>query len=253
MSDVVVVGMGELGRVFADGFARAGHTVHPVIRSTSMASVSAHLPAPSLVLIAVGEADLAHVLETLPSAWRDRAALLQNELRPEVWRKYLVDPTLAVVWFEKKAGRDLKPILNTNLIGPHATLLRDALDALAIPCVVEHGHDALRRALVLKNAYILVTNIAGLTHATTTGGLLHEHGEVFEALARKVILVELALFDASINEAEIREITHALRAAFLADPNHALRGRTAEARAARFEAAFAGVADTISGYAPRPL
>ena len=55
---VVVVGLGEMGSVFARGFLRLGYTVHPVTRNREMQVVADEVANPELVLIAVGEADL---------------------------------------------------------------------------------------------------------------------------------------------------------------------------------------------------
>jgi len=55
---VVLVGIGEMGGVFARGLLRSGHPVHPVTREQSMAELAIDLPSPELVLIAVGEKDL---------------------------------------------------------------------------------------------------------------------------------------------------------------------------------------------------
>ena len=73
---IVVVGLGEMGSVFARGFLRLAYTVHPVIRGVEMQTVADEIADPELVLIAVGEADLAQQLAKVPDAWKDKLVLL---------------------------------------------------------------------------------------------------------------------------------------------------------------------------------
>ncbi len=63
---VVVVGLGEMGSVFARGFLRTGYSVHPVIRGVEMQAVADDIPQPEMVLIAVGENDLHEQLIKVP-------------------------------------------------------------------------------------------------------------------------------------------------------------------------------------------
>ena len=71
MRPVVLVGVGELGGYFAQGFLRTGYRVIPVRRQDSMATVAKNNPEPEVVIVAVAEADLDDVLANL----RDRTAL----------------------------------------------------------------------------------------------------------------------------------------------------------------------------------
>lgn len=103
MSEVIIIGLGQLGRVFAGGLLRTGHTVIPVNRGDDMDALEKSHPAPKLVLVAVAENDLHGVLAALPGRWKPRAALIQNELLPRDWQAHgYVDPTIISVWFEKK-------------------------------------------------------------------------------------------------------------------------------------------------------
>jgi len=53
MKPIVVIGIGELGGVFARGFPRLGYPVCPVTRIPSMTTGAAELSAPELVLLVV--------------------------------------------------------------------------------------------------------------------------------------------------------------------------------------------------------
>jgi prephenate dehydrogenase len=71
---VVIVGIGEMGSVFARGFLRLGHPVYPVVRdieATDMAAVAARVE-PELVVVAVAERDIRTVLSEIPRPWRNK-------------------------------------------------------------------------------------------------------------------------------------------------------------------------------------
>ncbi|OTE95570.1 hypothetical protein BCS42_12230 [Crenothrix sp. D3] len=63
---VVIIGMGELGEIFARGFLKLGYPVYPVLRSMQLATVVSAIPEPELVLLAIGEDDFHPQLEVLP-------------------------------------------------------------------------------------------------------------------------------------------------------------------------------------------
>ena len=115
---VVLIGVGELGGVFARGLLRTGNPLYPVHRDTNMQVVADTVRTPSLVLLTVAEDRLHAVLKVLPQCWRNCVGLVQNELLPRDWRKHdVVNPTVTVVWFEKKPGQDYKVILPSLLHG----------------------------------------------------------------------------------------------------------------------------------------
>ena len=95
---IVVVGMGQLGSFFAEALARRGAHVVPVRRGDALDRALD----PARVIVAVGEDDLASALEALPSPWRDRVVLVENELAPATWRAHGIErPTVACVFFER--------------------------------------------------------------------------------------------------------------------------------------------------------
>ena len=59
---IVIIGLGELGGVFARGFLRCGHPVYPITRQMSIAEESQKIPTPALVLVSVQENELHSVL-----------------------------------------------------------------------------------------------------------------------------------------------------------------------------------------------
>jgi hypothetical protein len=227
----VVIGLGELGSLFSLGLLKAGRSVVPVLRDTDRAAVVRAHPAPELALVAVAEADLDSVLAGLPEAWRSRTGLLQNELLPEVWRQHRIEnPTVAVIWFEKKPGKPVRELLPSVLHGPRAPLLADALGRVGIATRIAPDDRALCRALVDKNLYILTTNIAGLALGGSVGQIWREQRDAMTAIARDVLELQRALTGIDWPETDLlRELERAIDA----DPDHAAAGRTAPARLTR--------------------
>lgn len=227
---VVIIGIGEMGGVFARGFLRLGHPVYPVGRtSDDLATLADEIPPPALVLVAVGEADLQGVLESLPDAWRDRVGLLQNELLPADYAR-LPEPTVVSVWFEKKKGRDAKAIIPSPVQGPLASLIADALAAVDIPTRELSTDEQMLFELVVKNLYILTTNIAGLRAGGTVSALWAGSPDLARAVASDVIDIQEAMTG---REFDREHLLQAMRHAFDGDPDHGCAGRSAPARLGR--------------------
>lgn len=228
---IAVVGMGEMGSVFGRAFLRYGYPVYPIVRRTSQSDIAQELAAPELVLVSVGEADLKSVLTHLPNNWRDRTALLQNELLPRDWMSYhLVNPTIISVWFEKKKGQDVKVLMPSPIFGPHAHLLQTVLGELDIPSTIVEDEAQMVFELVRKNLYILVTNICGLKTGGTVGELWAKH----ETLVREVVHDVLGIQQELVGNVLDREkLVTAMLVAFNGDPEHKCMGRTAKQRLQR--------------------
>ncbi len=228
---VVIVGLGQMGGVFARGFLRLGHPVYPIVRGMDMAIEAEQVPPPELVLIAVPEDDLAPILAALPEPWRDRVALLQNELLPPDWeRQALENPTVISVWFEKKPGQEAKVILPSPIYGPQAQLLHDALATLDIPSVILEDRQQLVFELVRKNLYILTSNICGLETGGTVGSLWEQHRALAQDVATELLDIQEWLVGAPMDRPALIQ---AMAAAFRADPEHRCMGRSAPQRLRR--------------------
>jgi len=227
---VVVVGLGEMGSVFARGFLRSGYTVIPVIRGVKMQTVADEITNPELVLIAVGEADLHEQLVKLPEVWKDKLVLLQNELLPGDWQQYDVEPTVISVWFEKKKGQDSKVILPSPVYGKHAQQLADALASIDILTNILEDEAALLYELVLKNVYILTSNISGLQVGGNVGQLWDDNKSVAKAVAADVIRLQEALTGKTLNH---QALIDGMVAAFNGDREHMCMGRSAAVRLQR--------------------
>jgi len=226
---VIIIGIGEMGGVFARGLLRLGHPLFPITRTTSMAAAAGEIPHPSLVLVAVAEGDLQPVLDSLPVAWRSRVGLLQNELLPAHWEG-LSDPTVISVWFEKKQGMDHRVIIPSPVFGPRSELIAAALATLGIPTRILAGEEDLVFELVVKNLYILTSNIAGLGVGGDVGALWTEHRDLALRIGNDVIDLQESLTGRRF---ERDGLFDAMVDAFEGDPSHKCMGRSAQARLAR--------------------
>ncbi|MCB9591005.1 MAG: hypothetical protein H6718_36710 [Polyangiaceae bacterium] len=232
-TSAVVVGLGQLGAVFAEGWLKAGRAVVPITRSVSLEEVSADIPRPAVVLVAVGEAALPALLEALPPAYRERAALVQNELLPRTWRGAYgaeVDPNVAVVWFEKKPGKLIHSIRPSVLHGPQANILAESMGQQSLPYFIAESEAQRDFELVLKNLYILALNLGGLAYPCSAGELWRDHQDLMGPLADELITLQAGLLGRKLDRAEL---LGSLERAIAADPTHGARGRTAEERLGR--------------------
>jgi ketopantoate reductase len=230
-SPIVLIGIGEMGGVFARGLLRAGYPVFPVNRGADLDATARTLPSPELVLVAVAENDLHAVLERMPVTWHARVALLQNELLPADWRQYgFTQPTVISVWFEKKKGQDVRVLIPSPVFGPGGAVLRDSLMQLDIPVRILDSEDQLQFELVRKNVYIVTTNCAGLVAGGTVSELWANHRELAEGVAREVVRIQEALVGETL---PADRLIKGMLEAFDGDPEHGCTGRSAPARLAR--------------------
>ncbi len=216
-----------MGGVFARGFLGIGLSVIPVIRSSDPVAVAAQVAEPRLCLLAVGEADLGQALATLPRQWKDKVGLLQNELLPRTWQTYDVsDPTVAVVWFEKKPGQAVKQIISTPVAGPEAGMVVESLGAISIEAHEVSASD-IELALVAKNLYILTANIAGLESRGSVHDLWYSHRNLAESVTDEIIEIQRDLLGHDFDQAAAKaEMVRAIDA----DPDHGSMGRSAPIR-----------------------
>ncbi len=241
--------MGQLGSVFSEAFLKMGRPVVPVLRHQSIAKACTALKSqePEIILLAVGEDDLAGALCGVPASLRDRVVLIQNELRVSSWS---VDnhaaphsPSGAIVWFEKKPKKSIHLVLPSVLFGPPAPLILGALKNLEISARTVDTPDAIAHELVLKNLYILGLNLAGMRVGGNAGQLLSSHEEYFLPLFEELFHLESTLLQEESRKnsgSYFREVTlnktrllKDLREAIHSDALHACSGRSAPRRLKR--------------------
>jgi len=226
---IILVGVGEMGAVFARGFLRLGHPVYPVTRATDISEMATAVTDPEAVLVAVGEKDLQTILRELPSAWADRLMLLQNELLPADYANF-PHATVISVWFEKKKGQDSKVIIPSPAHGPKARLLEQALAGIDIPVRQLESNKDMLFQLVAKNLYIITTNIAGLKTGGNVGELWRDHRQMAKSVANDVIDLQEALTGETFDRTALIQ---SMVDAFDGDPAHQCMGRSAPARLQR--------------------
>lgn len=228
---VIIVGMGEIAQVLAQGFLKTGHPVIPVTRRQSLVDVLAQSPDAVALVLAVGEKDLPTLLTHIPSAWHERLVLIQNELLPKDWQSAgIVDPTVISIWFEKKPGKLVKQLMPSSVFGRNAALMAETLEAVGLNARPVPDLTAMQNELVIKNVYILTTNIAGLK----VGGDVETLWRAHQPLARSVALEVIALQEKLVGETLAAEpLIQGMLAGFAGDPTHACQGRTAAARLQR--------------------
>ncbi|MDH5423388.1 MAG: hypothetical protein OEY29_00170 [Gammaproteobacteria bacterium] len=227
---VVVIGMGEIGAVFARGFLKAGYPVFPLLRADSIDELQQQVTDPAAVIVAVGENDLQAVLKQIPQSWLSVLVLLQNELLPADWGGLAIEPTIISIWFEKKKGQDSKVIIPSPVYGPLASLLYESLAGLDIAVKIVADKDAMLSELVVKNLYILTSNIAGLEVGGNVGELWEKHRDVASAVFDDVLMIQQKLTAKCFDKNELLDL---MLVAFNGDPLHQCMGRSAPARLQR--------------------
>ena len=228
---VVIIGIGEIGGVLARGILKNGHPVFPVTRNMNLYDEVKKIPNPRAVILAVSEDDIHIMLNEMPSEWKDKLVLIQNELLPADWTdENISDPTVLVVWFEKKQGQDSRVIIPSPVFGPQSELIQNALEAVNIPSKKLLSENELLYELVRKNLYILTTNIAGLITGGTVRDLLVKHHDFTLKVTEDILDIQDFLTGRKNDRDKLRRGLHE---AFEADLDHKCVGRTAPKRLVR--------------------
>jgi len=226
----VIIGIGEMGGVFARGLLRIGMPVYPLLRGDKLSAAAEEVPDPEIVLVSVAEKDLHPTLEQFPSQWLDKIALLQNELLPRDWQSHDINnPTVISVWFEKKKGQDYKVLVPSPVFGPKGGILTQALQSLEIPAQLLMSQEELLFQLVRKNVYILTTNIAGLVTQGTVDDLWSNHQQLARAVAADVMDIQEWLTGSTFDR---EQLIQGMVDAINGDLEHKCMGRSAPARLA---------------------
>jgi hypothetical protein len=229
---VAIIGVGQLGGVFARAFLSAGYPVYPVTRDMPLRQTLDRIPSPALTLIAVGEKALPGVLREMAPGPRSSVGLLQNELLPDTWQSNgVTDPTVISVWFEKKKGLDVKVLRPSPLFGPRTDLMADALEGIGVPCRRLDTADELLKELVIKNVFVYMINICGLKIGGTTGTLWKEHADLARQVAAEIIALQEVLAGTTFSRTELMD---GVVAGIAGDPRHKCMGRSAPGRLSRF-------------------
>jgi len=229
--NVLLVGVGEMGGVFARGFLKIGYAIHPVLRDMSIEDVAKEVKEIEAIIVGVGEKDIDPVLEIVPRKFQDKLILLQNELLSHSWKKHgIEDPTVISVWFEKKKGQDYKVLIPSPVYGPKASLVKQALESIDIAVTELDDEQQLLFELIVKNVYILTTNIVGLEVGGTVGELITENSQLTRSVADNVMDLQFKLAGQVLDK---EDIFNAMIRAFEGDLDHKCMGRSAPGRLER--------------------
>ena len=226
---IVILGIGELGSVFARAFLKNNYPVYPITRKTDITKLASSID-PELILICTGEFDLQTALAQIPESWKNRVAMMQNELLPRDWISYqFVDPTVISVWFEKKKGMDSKVLISSPVFGRKAQVLVDSLALIDIPAHVLDDETQLLFELVLKNLYILTTNIAGISiePGANVEKLRTHHLPLMREVSNDIIKLQGSLTGKKFDQIALEK---SMIKAFEGDLDHGCMGRSAPAR-----------------------
>lgn len=229
---IVVLGIGELGSVFARAFLKNNYPVYPITKETDINEL-AHNIDPELILICTGEADLQNALKDIPDKWKNRVAMMQNELLPRDWEDHgFINPTVISVWFEKKKGMDSKVLISSPVFGKKSHILAESLALIEIPAHVLNSEDALLFELVLKNLYILTTNIAGMAiePGANVDSLRRNHLQLMRDVSSDVLILQSTLTGRVFDQTDLEQ---GMIKAFEGDLKHGCMGRSAPARLER--------------------
>jgi hypothetical protein len=109
-------------------------------------------------------------------------------------------------------------------------LVAQALEQVSIPSRILSSQEALLHELVVKNLYILTSNIAGLRTGGTVGELWQNHRPFATDIAMEVVSLQEKLCGKALNAAGLID---SMVIAFDGDPEHKCMGRSAPARLER--------------------
>jgi hypothetical protein len=229
MRDLIVVGLGELGRLYGGAALRAGLRVTPWTREQRPEEALASLSEDTPVLLAVGEDALTLALQSLPEPRRRHSIWLQNELFPRDWAELEEPPTVLVPWLLQKRGKPLIVLHPSPVFGRHAELVLAMHRAIDIPALrIEPvcGAEALRD----KYAFIVAMNALGLSSDAPLGWFLEHEQGLIESVLRESAELAGKVCEVSPAHAHVAALA---RTAFEALRDISPRGRTAAARIER--------------------
>ncbi|BAF61282.1 hypothetical protein [Candidatus Vesicomyidisocius calyptogenae] len=229
---IIVLGIGELGSVFSRAFLKNNYPVYPITRQTNINEL-ANTINPELVLICTAEDDLQNALHSTPDKWKDRITMIQNELLPRDWQTHnFIDPTVISVWFEKKKGIDPKVLISSPIYGKKAKILIDSLALINIPSHIINSEEELLFELVLKNLYILTTNIVGLVIESDANinDLRNKHSSLMSNVSNDIIAIQTKLTGKTFDK---KKLEQGIIKIFESDLEHNCMGRFALTRLKR--------------------
>jgi hypothetical protein len=230
MRDLVIIGLGEMGKLLGAGALRAGVRVTPITRATPIEAALSPIAEGTPILMSVGEDALDELLGKLPVRHRGALVLLQNELFPNRYRAHGLAPSVLVPWVLQKAGLPTVVARPSPLYGAQADLFAEIFAAQKLAHVRLQHETELAQALVDKYTFIVTINALGVASDRALGVWLQEDPVLVARLCSEAAQLGQALVERPIDPALASLATHEAMAALAAIP---ARGRTARARVDR--------------------
>ena len=123
-----------------------------------------------------------------------------------------------------------KEIISSPVYGPKSAVIQQALETLGLNSSIITSHKNMTFELVVKNVYILTTNIAGLKVGGNVGNLWKNHNDLVINVSHDIISIQQALLNKSLDR---EKILLSVLNAFNGDPEHKCMGRSAPDRLKR--------------------
>jgi hypothetical protein len=226
--DCIVFGLGQLGRLYGAGALRLGSRVTPINRNRCVDEVWRSTPGDAPILVAVGEADLSHAIESIPEQRRDHIILMQNELfLPGLESMGLNNSTVAVIWLSQKKGRLTEIARDSFVHGRHAQWFQRVHQVLDIPMVSSDEKADLELELIAKYTFILTINVLGLVDNITLGEWLKRDSALVTQIAQDAQRLGEAYSNQEVNSKAVTSIVEEAMAGLCHYP---AKGRTAKQR-----------------------
>lgn len=227
-TNVVVVGPGQLGRLFGGGALRLGARVTPVLREDDPGAVFRRVPVDAPVWLTVPEAALPSVADSLPASRRQRAIVVQNGLFARDFDALgFDDATIVCVWTSAKPGQPLLVGRRSGVYGPQAAHVAAVHREIDLPCSVLDSERARDTELVAKYAFILAVNGLGLEAPGTVAEVTARDPQRTAAIVGEALALGALLADADV---DLADASTAVAEAFYGFAEMPARGRTAAAR-----------------------
>jgi len=127
---------------------------------------------------------------------------------------------------------DSKVLISSPVFGKKSHILAESLALIDIPAHVLNSEDALLFELVLKNLYILTTNIAGLAiePGANVDSLRRNHLQLMRDVSSDVLILQSTLTGRVFDQTDLEQ---GMIKAFEGDLKHGCMGRSAPARLER--------------------
>ncbi len=179
-----VIGVGQIGGVFAQGALRLGARVQAFTRQRPLTSQD-QLEPDELIVVSTPEGEHERVFAAIPESLYSHVCLVQNELLL-IGAEQLTSANWGMIWFSKKAGTGIDVCGTNAFVGPQAEAFAEVLRASNLEAETVRAAERGRIAAE-KYAFILALNALGLLRESS----FEKRSLVSEFLAEKALIEDL--------------------------------------------------------------